>query len=58
MTSQLPQCPRKGVNWDQRSQRWLSRVRLGGRRFFVGYYHLMEDAIDALDRAEVAADIN
>lgn len=41
----------KGVCWDSRKQKWMSRIYVNGRHRFLGYFDLDTDAAQAYDVA-------
>ena len=40
-----------GVEWDTRRDKWAARIRGGGTRRWLGYFHNEDDAAKAYDRA-------
>ena len=42
-----------GVHWDQRMQRWIARIGVGGEKIYLGCFLSKQDAINARKEAEV-----
>lgn len=43
----------KGVYWNKRENKWIARIRHGGRDVFLGSFHTLPDAAQAYDLAAV-----
>lgn len=41
-----------GVSWDKRKNMWLSGIKIDGRRYHVGYFAKLNDAVTARRGAE------
>jgi len=46
-----------GVTWEERSQRWISKITVSGKRIFLGQFKDLEDAHIARIEAEMKYDI-
>lgn len=42
----------KGVAWDKKHRKWMAYINVHGKRFYLGRYHVLTDAIDARREAE------
>lgn len=42
----------KGVCWDKRTNKWIARIKLKGKRRHLGYYEKAEDASEAYKKAQ------
>lgn len=45
-TSKFP-----GVTWDKRDKKWIARIRVGKKRFTLGYFDIEIDAVNAYRNA-------
>lgn len=43
----------KGVYFHKASNKWMARIRLGGRTLYLGLFHCERDAADAYDAASI-----
>lgn len=43
----------KGVTWSKRERKWMTQIRVEGKRIGLGYYHHIDDAAKAYREAAV-----
>lgn len=42
----------KGVVWDESCQKWMAQIGIKGKKYNLGRYNNLEDAIEAREKAE------
>ena len=42
-----------GVSWDKRCSKWYARIMVDNKKIELGYFDLMEDAVEARREAEI-----
>ncbi|HIG0358913.1 TPA: hypothetical protein ACX96Z_000476 [Clostridium sporogenes] len=42
----------KGVSWNKKTNKWISRIQLAGEGIYLGQYYKLDDAINARREAE------